>query len=399
MVAYIGTAILLTTAEKLAPAINEVHAEAVAAQAEVTAARGIYGTLDSRLDTELADAVATTAEVTEARGIYGALDTRLDYLTTLANLSGGNVATKANGVSNAGQKVLTVDATTGFVVGANVAYLLNGTTLQGNVIGSIQAGVSLTLVDDLGTGGVLDDTYVSMIPVSEYMAAQAIPHAGTLLLPQTMEYANGGVFNVAAYGASPSAAGSVNVAALNAAWAALTAGDTLVLPSGTYAISDTVDWSDKEYITIIGNNSTISAETGANFTNKTMLYMAGSTYATVKGLRLNCTLALNLPKAGIVLGRVDAGDGGGMRFEDCWFSGAYTHSIMYDVGSELTSFWHCRWQTDVAGIPCYYTSSTDDTNLVPQDAVSNVCKRFYDCAFWTTQAQRRAACWSNVTLT
>ena len=52
--------------------------------------------------------------------------------------------------------------------------------------------MSLTLVDDLGAGGVLDDTYVSIIPVSEYMAAQAIPHAGTLLLPQTMEYANGG---------------------------------------------------------------------------------------------------------------------------------------------------------------------------------------------------------------
>ena len=67
LVAYIGTAILLTTAEKLAPAINEVHAEAVAAQAEVTAACGIYGTLDSRLDTELADAVATTAEVRGAR--------------------------------------------------------------------------------------------------------------------------------------------------------------------------------------------------------------------------------------------------------------------------------------------------------------------------------------------
>lgn len=54
--------------------------------------------------------------------------------------------------------------------------------------------------------------------------------------------------------------------------------------------------------------------------------------------------------------------------------------MVYNIGSELTSFWHCRFLTNVGGIPTYYTSSTDDATLA-ENTTSNVCNRFYDCTF------------------
>lgn len=201
--------------------------------------------LDTSITTNATNIAATTAEVIAARAAYPNLGARLDDLI----LAGGNVATKANGVSNAGQKVLTVDSTTGFIVGAYVTYLLNGTTLEGNTIASIQTGVSLTLGTNIGTGGVLDDSYISMISISEYQAAQAIPHAGTLMLPDTMEYVNGGVFNVAAYGASPDASGTVNAAAFQEAIADASVlsditqwgGSVVFIPPGTFEIEGGLD--------------------------------------------------------------------------------------------------------------------------------------------------------------
>ena len=189
--------------------------------------------LDTAITTNATNVAATTAEVVAARDAYPSLDSRLDALV----MAGGNVATKANGASVAGQKVLTVDSTTGFIVGAYVTYLLNNTTLEGNTIASIQAGVSLTLGTNIGTGGVLDDSYISMISTSEYLAAQAIPHAGTLLLPQTMEYANGGVFNVRAYGAVGNGT-TDDTAAIQAALDAMPAdGGKLFFPLGAYKIT------------------------------------------------------------------------------------------------------------------------------------------------------------------
>jgi hypothetical protein len=183
----------------------------------------------SELDTVLA---ATTAEVAAARSPYTSLDARLDAFV----FAGGNVATKANGDSVAAQKVLTVDATTGFIVGAYVAYLLDDTDLEYNVIDTIQAGVSLTLTTNIGTGGVKDDTYVAMISVSEYLAAQSVPHDGTLTLPQAVEYANHSVHNVLAYGASPAASAATNTSAFQAAIDAAEAvgGGVVEIPDGTF---------------------------------------------------------------------------------------------------------------------------------------------------------------------
>ena len=199
--------------------------------------------LDTSITTNATNIAATTAEVIAARAAYPNLGARLDDLI----LSGGNVATKANGASVAGQKVLTVDATDGFIVGAYVTYLLNGTTLEGNTIASIQAGVSLTLGTNIGAtpaGGVLDDTYISMISISEYLAAQAIPHAGTLMLPQTVEYVNDRIFHVEARGAKGDYT-TDDTAAINATVAAAKAGGGIhykvKLAAGAYRITDTLN--------------------------------------------------------------------------------------------------------------------------------------------------------------
>lgn len=340
------------------------------------------GQIDAALDDAKSTVAADHAEIVAARDTYVSLDARLDSLENLTIVAGGNVVTTANGAASAGQKIVTVVSTAGFVAGASVEYLLNDITLEYNTIDAVTDATHLLLDNNIGTGGILSGGLVALISTGIPLAANAIHHGATdLTLPQAMEYANGSVFNTAAYGAVGDGSTDDTVA-LNAIWAAMSPGDTLALsPGKAYAISDTLDWSDKEYVTIIGNSATIIARAAANFTNKAMINLAGSTYSSVTGLRTNCTLASNRPKASVVLGRVDAGDGGGMRFSDCWFSGAYAHSVLYDVGSELTSFWHCRWQTDVAGIPCYYSSSTDDASLVVQDSVSNVCKRFYDCTF------------------
>lgn len=126
-----------------------------------------------------------------------------DFINDNVILAGGNVATKASGVSAAGQKTLTVDSTTGFIVGAYVTYLLNGTTLEGNTIASINAGVSLVLGTNIGAtpaGGVLDDSYISMISISEYQAANAIHHGSTdLTLPQTIDILGDNAFRADAY--------------------------------------------------------------------------------------------------------------------------------------------------------------------------------------------------------
>lgn len=313
-------------------------------------------------------------ELVAARSPYVSLDARLDALV----MSGGNVATKANGVSAAGQNVLTVDATTGFVVGAPVVYLLNNTTLEGNTIASVQDGVSLTMTTNIGTGGVLDDSYISMISISEYLSAQAIPHVGTLMLPQTIEYMNAGAVRVKACGAKGDGS-TDDQAALEVAWGKLSDGGTLIMDDGTYAIADTVNWKDKSNITIIANQAIINPKTGSAFAGKAVVDMAGCLSANVTGLRIDSTLTSSQPAAALVLGRVDAGDGGGNRFDNCDFDGKYTACVVYDCGSELSSFWHCRIVTRVAGKPCYLSTSRDDVDLVAQNAVSNVSKRFYDC--------------------
>lgn len=155
--------------------------------------------------------LARAAEVAAARDAYASLDARLDAIVA----SGGNVATLTNGAASAGQKNVTVDSVTGFIAGARVAYTLAGGTIEYNVIASI-SDPTLVMTTNIGTGGISDNTYISMISPSEYAAANAINRTGSLTLPQAMGYAAGNVYNAQSYGVSPANSAATNTAALQA---------------------------------------------------------------------------------------------------------------------------------------------------------------------------------------
>lgn len=177
------------------------------------------GQLDAQITTNAAAIAANALLQRQPRRrlsrrdlLIPASNARLDFMDTVAQLAGGNVGTKANGVLAAGQKVLTVDATTGFVVNSPIVYLLNGTTLEGNTIASIQAGVSLTLGTSIGptpAGSMLSDTlYQHDLTQRVTLLRRRSRTPGTLMLPQTMEYPNGGVYNADAYALASDASDS-----------------------------------------------------------------------------------------------------------------------------------------------------------------------------------------------
>lgn len=225
----------------------------------------IFNSPLSSLDTAVSDnrvyVLAHQTELASSRGGYGSLGARLDAMI----FAGGNVATLTDGAASAGQKIVDVDSTTGFVAGAYVAYALDGGALEYNLIDEVTSSTRLTMTTNLGTGGIADDTYISMISTSEYQAANAINHGATALtLPEAMEYAAGGVYNVVAYGVVADSAGAAtaNAAALNslAATIAVTDGGatgdyaaTLLFPPGDYYIDDAIVFASLRGARIIGS--------------------------------------------------------------------------------------------------------------------------------------------------
>jgi len=206
-----------------------------------------------------------------------------------------------------------------------------------------------------------------------------------------------GAVNVKQYGAVGDGIAN-DTAALNAAWVAVSDGGVLTIPSGTYLISDTINWENKDNITIYGNKANIITKAGSNFTGKAMVSLVGLNYGHVDGLAVTSNLAINLPAVGIALGRWDAGDGALNYYSNCNFSGAFTHSTFYDVGSECTTFVHCYFQSTTVK-PVYYTSSIDDAALCVITPVSNSRKAFYSCYFanFSSLANQRIIVIDNIT--
>ncbi len=201
--------------------------------------------------TDYATFLARAAEVVAARDAYATLDSRLDAIVA----SGGNVATLTNGTAAAGQKNVTVDSVTGFIAGARVAYTLAGGSIEYNVIASI-SDPTLVMTTNIGTGGISDNTYISMISPSEYAAANAINRSGSLTLPQAMGYAAGNIYNAQAYGLSASASASTNTAALQAAIDAATSsalGGQVYVPAGTYSVNGTISIDTVQGLRLAGD--------------------------------------------------------------------------------------------------------------------------------------------------
>ncbi len=136
----------------------------VGAAANASVFNAPLGQLDAHLDDAMSFGVNNNAELVAARGGYANLDARLDALT----LGSGIVSTQANGAASAGQKVLTVDSTTGVLPGGYIGYLLNGATVEYNQIDTIDSPTQMTLTTNIGTGGILDNEYIQVVSIADY---------------------------------------------------------------------------------------------------------------------------------------------------------------------------------------------------------------------------------------
>lgn len=124
----------------------------------------------STIDTQL---TATQLEITTARDAYSTLDARLDAMV----LAGGNVSTLTNGAANAGQKVVTVDSTTGFLAGAPVAYTLVGGVIETNTIDTVDSTTQLTLDVNIGVGGIANDTFIMVVNLGALVSTGTVTGA------------------------------------------------------------------------------------------------------------------------------------------------------------------------------------------------------------------------------
>ena len=162
-----------------------------------------------------------------------------DMISDLS-FTGGNIATLTNGAASAGQKIVTVDSTSGFLDTAKVVYTLAGGTIEYNNIDNIDSVTQITLTTNIGTGGIANDTYFSMISPSEYAAAIKV-NAGNGVnktLDVAMAAALGGVFSVTAFGATGDGVTDDTTAIQAALDAAETAGGgRIVFPDGKYLVT------------------------------------------------------------------------------------------------------------------------------------------------------------------
>ena len=240
------------------------------------------GQLDAHLDDAMTFAVNNNAELVAARSPYASLDARLDAITF--GYVGGNIATLTNGAASAGQKVVTVDSSTGFLAGAYVAYELVGGTVEYNTIDTIDSPTQVTLDTNIGTGGIADNSYIGIISVSEYQAANPNPHDDPLTLPQAMAYANSDKYHVGAYGAWPGASGSANTAGINAAIAAAKAagGGTVQLRLGTYAYDGALDLTETANIKLAGATGHFGTVLECHNSDKACIEIIGSKQITLE---------------------------------------------------------------------------------------------------------------------
>lgn len=151
-------------------AIVDAQADATAAGAAATAAGAAAAAAQSTGTTALGIATTVAAEVGAARGGYSDLDARLDAIA----IAGSGVSTLTSGATSAGQKVINVDSTTGILVNALISYTLTDGAVETNTVDVVNSSTQITCVTNVGTGGIADNTYLSMIPVGILMSSGAV---------------------------------------------------------------------------------------------------------------------------------------------------------------------------------------------------------------------------------
>ncbi len=164
---------------------------------------------------------------------------------------------------------------------------------------------------------------------------------------------------------------------LAAAFANAPDGGVIDIPPGDYLIFDTLSLANKSRVTVYANNARIWKS--GDFTDKTVLNMAGAKYCNIYGLTVETGTGDGLPLAALVRGRTAESDGGGCAFYDCNFSGNYTGATVYSVCSEGDSYHNCSFQTETDK-PAFIDTSRDILNFGLVES-SNDCLWFSHCTF------------------
>lgn len=303
-----------------------------------------FSTLDTGIDDAMSFGVNNNAELAAARSPYVSLAARLAAITF--GYVGGNIATLTNGAASAGQKVVAVDSTTGFLAGAYVAYELVGGTVEYNTIDTVDSSTQLTMTTNIGTGGIADNSYIGMISVSEYQAANAIPHDDPLTLPQAIAYANAGRFHVGAYGAFPGASQAANTGGINATLAAAKAagGGTVQLDGGTYAYDGCLDLCDTKGIHLLGAGGHYATTLECHNTGGAAIEAIGSKQIKIENIEI-VGHASDTPAVGIWTGRSTATlgrDTSQIWCERVSIEGAFTVAAWYNTGCESVQLFGCH---------------------------------------------------------
>lgn len=328
---------------------------------------------------QAANAANINAPLGELDAAIGALNERIgDVEQAGYSVVTGNVATLTNGAANAGQKSIVVDSSSGFVAGGRIAYVRNdgSNTVEYNVIDAIPDATHLTATTNIGTGGIADNSYVSLIPVSEYMAAQAVNHGNGYepTLPLAIGNSATGIFNVHNYGATGdgSADDTTAVRAALAAMKAHTASRekrTLLQlqPGKVYKITGGLNLTNCERVTIEGNGATLKSY-GVN--GKAVLDLTGSAYVEIHNLTFDSDVNTP-PGCHILMGRsTDSGGevSGTHLLHNCRFLGYWTVAAVYNVASEINTYDHCYVLCSGPSTAKYgfYYSGYDDESLTSE---------------------------------
>lgn len=160
----------------------------------------LFNSRFSSLDTGIFDARtfadAAYNEVVNARDAYPSLDARLDELRAFNS----NVSSNASGAANAGQKVVTVDDSTGFLPNAPVVYTLLGGVVETNVVDTVDSPTQLTLITNIGAGGIPDNGFISVINPGTLSSTGAVTGAVSQQQTFSRGIISSGPVNLGLYG-------------------------------------------------------------------------------------------------------------------------------------------------------------------------------------------------------
>lgn len=169
--------------------------------------------------------------------------------------------------------------------------------------------------------------------------------------------------------------------ALNSAWTATVNGGTLYVPPGTYACSDTVNWTDKTNITVWCDAGAIFTDKAVSFSGKVLMTLSGDSSCKFYNLNINCRNATTRPVAGLMLSRNSGETAGGQNsLYGAIVQGIYSGASVYNHAAETFVCFDCYFQSETVK-PTYLDAQTDILSVSGRTAQSNTRKTFYHCFF------------------